>query len=79
MAAGSIASSAMSKPPMNAQQSIGGVMFDNSGWAVNVGPGASQNASSAPSTVSPGVSATLRSPMVIVAILAALFFLVERK
>jgi hypothetical protein len=79
MAAGSVASAAVSKPPMNAQQTTGGISFDNSGWAVNVGPGATQNASSSPSSGAVGAAASmLNNPMVLIAIVVGLYFMSKR-
>jgi hypothetical protein len=79
MAAGSVASAALTPPPMNAQQTTGAVTFDNSGWAVNVGAGASQSTSTDRSMSALGASRMLRNPVVLLAILAGLYYLSKHK
>lgn len=77
MAAGSVASAALTSPPMNAQQTVGGASFDNSGWNVNVGAGASQSAATSKSTVD--LSAMLKKPVVLIAIVVGLYYLSKHK
>lgn len=77
MAAGSVASAALSSPPMNAQQTAGGASFDNSGWNVNVGSGATQSAATSKSTVD--LSAMLRKPVVLLVVVAGLYYLSKHK
>lgn len=79
MAAGSVASAAMAKPPMSAQQAIAPVSFDNSGWNVNFGAGATQSATSDRSAPALGAPQLLRNPLVLLAILAGLYYLSTRK
>jgi len=79
MAAGSVASEAVKSPPMNAQQTTGPVTYDNSGWAVNVGRGASQSTSTDRSMSALGASQMLRNPLVLLAILAGLYYLSKHK
>lgn len=79
MAAGGVASAALQKPNMTAAQTTGSVAFDNSGWAVNVGPGATQSTSTDRSTTALGVSGLLRNPVVLLAIIAGLYYLSKHK
>lgn len=79
MAAGSVATAALTPPPMNAQQTTGAVQFDNSGWAVNVGAGASQSTSTDRSMSALGTSQMMRSPVVLLAIFIGLYYLSRHK
>jgi hypothetical protein len=79
MAAGSVATAALTPPPMNAQQTTGAVGFDNSGWNVNFGAGATQSTSSDRSSTALGVSGLLRNPVLVLAILAGLYYLSKHK
>ena len=82
MAAGGIASSALSKPPMNAQQTIGAVGFDNSGWNVNLGLGSAPTTMATTtdrSTSALGVSKLLSNPTMLILLAVGLYLAMGRK
>lgn len=77
MAAGSVASAALTPPPMNAQQTAGGSSFDSSGWNVNVGAGATQT-STATRTAS-ALSGLLANPLALVLLAFVAYELAKHK
>lgn len=82
MAAGSVASAALQKPSMNAQQSIGGATFDNSGWNVNLagaGANAQQTATNDRASSVLGLSQLLKNPIALVLLAFIAFELAKHK
>lgn len=82
MAVGSVAGAALQKPAMNAQQTAGGAVFDNSGWNVNIGPGASMTASTDRATVPAavaGLSNLLGNPVILAGLAVALYLILKSK
>lgn len=82
MAAGSVATAALQKPSMNAQQSIGGVTFDSSGWAVNIagaGASAQQTATNDRASSALGLSQLLKNPIALVVLAFVAFELAKHK
>jgi hypothetical protein len=82
MAAGSMASAALQKPAMNAQQTIGPVAFDNSGWNVNLGLGSGPTTMATTtdrSTSALGASKVLNNPTMLLLLAVGLYFVMSRK
>lgn len=81
MAAGSIASSAMAKPTMTAQQTTGGIAFDNSGWSVNLGLGGSATMANTTdrSASALGVSKALNNPTLLILLAVGLYLVLGKK
>jgi hypothetical protein len=53
--------------------------FDNSGWNVNVGAGASQSTQTDRSTSALGLSSLLQNPVVLIALAAVAFLYLKRR
>lgn len=78
MAGASVATKALEKPSMTSGQNTSSV-FDSSGWAVNVGTGASQSTQSDRSSAILGTSQLLRNPLVLVALCLAVYYVTRKK
>lgn len=81
MAAGNVASAALQKPAMNAQQTAGGGMFDNSGWNVNIGGGrqSATNERTQAAPVAAGLAQLLGNPVILAGLAVALYLIVKNK
>lgn len=80
MAAGSVATAALKdNTPMNNAVSFG-ASFDNSGWVVNTGQGATVSPSADKTTVAgPSLAALLRNPVVLIGLAVAAYYVLGRK
>ena len=76
MAAGSIASTAMQKPNMTAQQTIGAQTFDSSGWNVNLGLGGPATMAT---TTDRSTSKVLSNPTMLILLAVGLYLVLGRK
>lgn len=80
MALGSIANS---PPPSSTATSNTGITFDNSGWAVNIGSGAANSQKTQLPTATQaavqGAASLLSSPLLLIAVGAALFLFLKHK
>jgi hypothetical protein len=82
MAAGSVATAALAKPTMTAQQTAGGSSFDNSGWNINLGlgsGGATMAATNDRSTSALGASGILKNPAMLLMLAVGLYLVLGRK
>jgi hypothetical protein len=81
MATASVATAALAKPTMTAQQSTGSTSFDNSGWNVNLGfgGGATMATTTDRSMSALGASAVLNNPRMLLLLAVGVYFLMGRK
>ncbi|MGB9107552.1 MAG: hypothetical protein WCC39_02585 [Telluria sp.] len=82
MAAGSVASAALQKPNMTAQQTIGPLAFDNSGWNVNLGLGSGPTTMATTTDRSAsalGVSKLLSNPTMLILAAVGLYLILGKK